>query len=150
MKRAKITTFDLLGYLKAHVNRKGEPLCRQARGDGFRLCKKEEFLRLPPDQKCLRCEQKLGGRYARRAASLGPQQRRCLRQIKSMAGGRGWCAVADLCEKKTDAGWTSLYRSLRALVKLGLVEKRTDARHRAHVKLRNPVYEPPERIVFGR
>jgi hypothetical protein len=149
MKRAKITTFDLLSYLKAHVNRKGEPLCRQARGDGFRLCSKQEFVNLPPDQKCLRCEQKLGGRGSL-AVFLGPQQRRCLRQMKRMAGGHGWCAVADLCSRKTDAGWTSLYRTLRALVKLGLIEKRTDARHRAYVKLRNPLYEAPDRIVFAR
>jgi hypothetical protein len=82
--------------------------------------------------------------------SLGSQQQRCLREIRSRADRDGWCAVADLCEKKTDAGWTSLYRSIRALLHLGLAEKRKDEHNRAFVRLTEKAHAGPERFLFGR
>jgi uncharacterized membrane protein len=43
--------------------------------------------------------------------------------------------VADLCKKKTSAGWTSLHRSLKRLENRGLVERKTDQHNRTFVRL---------------
>jgi len=133
----------------AHVDRDGKPLCNQV-GSGLRLCSEQDFAKLPGIEQCRRCERSLGGDDYGRLSSLGPKQQAYLRQIRSTAGKDGWCAVAGLARGKGSGAWTSLHRSLRALVEIGLLENRVDKHHRTFVRLTEKVCSIPERIIFGR
>ena len=147
------TPYTFAGRL-AHVDRGGKPLCRQA-GTGLRLCTEKDFAKLVVGEKCLRCERSLGSDdyFLRRVMSLGSQQQAYLREISGWTMNTrsdGWYPVAALCRKKTSAGWTSVHRSIRALVEIGMVEKRTDEHNRALVRLTEKARAVSKRILCGR
>jgi hypothetical protein len=135
-----------------HVDRDGKPLCKQV-GDGLQLRSDSDFWKLATHQRCQQCERSLGGDEYGRLMSLGPQQQAYLREMSGWTMNTrsdGWYPVASLCQKKTSADRTSVHRSIRALLQIGLVEKRTDEHHRALVRLTEKARSFPKRFLFGR
>ena len=119
----------------AHVNDEGQPLCNQA-NNYFHLCEPDEFERLPKECRCGRCERFLRARTDSNPLSNSQQQ--LLAEISRRTPGRdSWCLVSELINKKTASSWTSLNRSLQKLEVRGLIERKTDSRNRAFVRLSN-------------
>jgi len=117
----------------AHVDDEGRPLCNQV-GDYLHLCDLDEFERLPKLSKCGRCERLLG--HSSYTSPLSNNQQQLLAEISKRTPDRdSWCPVADLCKKKTSAGWTSLHRSLRRLEVRGHIERKTDNHNQGFVRL---------------
>jgi len=115
---------------KAHINDEGRPLCSQD-GDYLHLFEPDEFEGLPKECRCKRCEQ-----LFRHCFNAPNSKQHLLTEIsKRTQKQNSWCPVLDLCKRQTEAGLTSLTRTLRQLELEGLVEMRTDNHNKAFVRL---------------
>lgn len=126
-----------------HVREGQGPLCNQV-GDFLNLCSRAAFDKAPAIKRCRRCEKLLGivkYPWENELRTLSENQRRLLVEISSRTKGPDkWCFVAALCENKTNAGWTSLHRSLRRLQRRGYIEKKLGAHNRALVRLTDSLF----------
>ena len=116
----------------AHVNDEGRPLCNQD-GDYLHLCESDEFERLPKECRCGRCEQLLV--QCEGIKPVPGKQQQLIKEISRRTPSGSWCAVIDLCKRKTEAELTLLNRSLQQLEIQGLVEMRTDNHSKSFVRL---------------
>jgi hypothetical protein len=114
----------------AHINNEGQPLCNLD-SDYLHLCEPDEFVRLPKECRCQRCEQLFG-----HCLNIADNKQQLLTKISRRTPDQySWCPVTDLCKKQTETELTSLSRSLRQLEVQGLVEMQTDNHNQVLVRL---------------
>jgi hypothetical protein len=124
--------------LTAHVNDEGRPLCNQE-GDYLYLCEPDEFIKLPKECRCQRCERFLN--HKTNINPLSANQQKLLAEISRRTPDQdSWCPLADLCKKKTEAALTSLNRLLRVLEVQDLVEIKADNHNKTFVRLKDKGY----------
>ena len=115
-----------------HIEKESKPLCNQD-GEFLNLCVIEDFQKVPPVNRCGRCQRLIDVKYP---WDISENQRRLLVEISRRTKGPDqWCFVAALCDNKTNAGWTSLHRSIRRLQRRGYIEKKVNRHNRVLVRL---------------
>lgn len=118
---------------QVHIEKESKSLCNQD-GEFLNLCTIEDFQKVPPVNRCGRCQRLIGVKYPD-VYSLSEKQKGLLIAIFRKTKKDNWCFATKLSKNKSSSGRTSLHRSLKRLQHRGYIEKKVNRHNRVLVRL---------------